>query len=97
MSAKGGRVRALIRVTGVVQGVGYRQSTVFEAERLELSGAVRNLPDGSVEVLAEGASERLERLVAWCRRGPPGARVRAVDVQWQEALGESGPFRIARS
>jgi len=97
VSAKGGQARARIRVTGVVQGVGYRHSTRLEAERLGLSGTVQNLPDGSVEAVAEGEREKVESLVAWCRSGPPAARVRAVDVQWEPALDEGGPFRIARA
>jgi acylphosphatase len=62
----------------MVQGVGFRYSTVREARRLGLSGYVRNLPDGSVEVVAEGEEQVLERLAAWLRRGPPGAHVRQV-------------------
>ena len=97
MKAPGGPVRARIRVTGLVQGVGYRQSTVFEAERLGVSGSVRNLPDGSVEALAEGTRAAVEALVAWCRSGPPGAQVEAVEVWWEPPSGVPGPFRILRS
>jgi acylphosphatase len=61
-----------------VQGVWYRGSARAEARRLGLVGWARNRPDGSVEVLAEGPSERLEEFVEWCRRGPPAARVRTV-------------------
>ena len=71
-----------IRVCGRVQGVFYRGSTVDEARNLRLAGTVRNLPDGSVEVVATGPRERLERLIDWCRRGPPAARVENVDVRW---------------
>ena len=63
------RVRVRVRVTGLVQGVFYRQSTALEAARLGLSGAVRNLSDGSVELEAEGERSAVEALVAWCRRG----------------------------
>jgi len=71
-----------IRVCGRVQGVFYRGSTVDEASSLRLAGTVRNLPDGSVEVVATGPRERLERLIDWCRRGPPAAHVENVDVRW---------------
>jgi acylphosphatase len=85
-----------VHVRGRVQGVWYRQSTADEANRLGLSGRVRNRADGSVEVTAEGAREAVESLVAWCRRGPPAARVEAVEVEWEGAVGEGGPFRVER-
>ncbi len=68
-----------IRVTGKVQGVFYRASAHAEAERLGLGGFVRNEPDGSVYAEAEGEREALDRFVDWCRRGPPHARVDAVE------------------
>ena len=92
----GSRVRARLRVTGRVQGVFYRQSTVTEAGRLGLAGSVRNLSDGSVEVVAEGARDAVEGLVAWCRLGPPSADVASVDVEWQAPTGEPGPFAVRR-
>ena len=88
--------RARLRVVGMVQGVFYRQSAADEAARLRLSGTVRNLPDGSVEVVAEGPREGVEALVEWCRRGPPAARVEAVHLAWEEPAGISGPFRVIR-
>ena len=90
------RARARIRVTGLVQGVFYRQSTAQEATRLGLSGTVRNLPDGSVEVEAEGPRSAVEALVAWCRRGPPAARVAEVEVAWESPAGSAGPFSVLR-
>jgi acylphosphatase len=68
------------RVTGGVQGVGFRYSAVREALRLGLRGWVRNVDDGSVEVEAEGASPALEDFLEWLRRGPPGAHVIDVEV-----------------
>lgn len=59
-----------IQVTGYVQGVGFRYSTVREARRLGINGFVRNMPDGSVYIEAEGGREQLERLVKWCNEGP---------------------------
>jgi acylphosphatase len=88
------RVRLVAR--GRVQGVFYRASTREQARALGLTGWVRNLPDGSVEVLAEGPRERLERLVAWCRQGPPAARVSAVEPQWSDATGELDEFSVLR-
>jgi acylphosphatase len=88
--------RARLRVVGMVQGVFYRQATADEAARLRLSGTVRNLPDGSVEVVAEGPRDAVEALAAFCRRGPPAARVEAVQVEWEAPAGISGPFRVIR-
>ena len=90
------RVRARLRVTGVVQGVFFRQATADEANRLGVGGAVQNLPDGSVEVVAEGGRPAVEALVAFCRRGPPAARVEAVEIAWERPAGVSGPFAVLR-
>jgi acylphosphatase len=68
------------RVTGRVQGVGFRWSAVREARRLGLRGWVRNADDGSVEVEAEGPPADLEAFLAWLRTGPPGAFVRDVET-----------------
>lgn len=65
-------------ITGRVQGVGFRYATVAAARRLGVSGWTRNLPDGSVEVVAAGPEAALRALTDWCRHGPPGARVQAV-------------------
>jgi len=89
-----GRVHLL--VSGRVQGVFYRQSTVDEARRLGLAGWVRNLPDGRVEVLAEGEREGLEALARFCRRGPPAARVDDVAAEWSALQGDLAPFAARR-
>lgn len=88
--------RARIRVRGLVQGVWFRQSTADEARRLGLEGWVRNLADGSVEAEAQGPRDRVEALVAWCRRGPPAARVEGVEAEWLSPLEGLGAFRVAR-
>jgi len=85
-------VRAQVRITGRVQGVFYRQSTVEMARPLGISGWVRNLPDGSVEALFEGERETVERAVAWCRQGPPRARVEEVSVTWLDGPAEWTEF-----
>lgn len=69
-----------LRIHGRVQGVGYRASARFKATSLGLTGWVRNLPNGDVELLACGAPAALEQLVSWCRQGPPAAHVLSVDV-----------------
>jgi acylphosphatase len=87
--------RVEVVITGRVQGVFYRKSARDEAERLGLKGEVRNLPDGSVELIAEGEQAVLEELIAWCRRGPPLARVEEVSVRWLEAIGGLHTFRVS--
>jgi len=91
-----GEVTCTIRVRGSVQGVWYRGSTVDEARRLGLGGTVRNLPDGSVEVVATGPRGDVEQLIAWCRRGPPAARVESVDVTWHEQPTAFASFQAVR-
>lgn len=85
-----------LRVRGRVQGVWYRASAADEARRLGLAGTVRNLPDGSVELVATGPREAIERLAAWCRRGPPAARVESVELRWHEAPTRFAGFSIER-
>lgn len=70
-----------IRVTGMVQGVGFRWACRREATRLGLTGWVRNLPDGSVEVSVHGDDAAVRALLAWLRSGPPGASVQALGQQ----------------
>jgi acylphosphatase len=82
--------RARVRIRGHVQGVFFRAETRDRARPLGLAGWVRNAPDGSVEAVFEGAPERLESMLAWCRRGPAGARVDDVDVDWETPVGETG-------
>ncbi len=81
-------------VRGRVQGVYFRAATQREAKRLGLSGWVRNRPDGSVELCAEGEEDALKELVAWAHKGPSAARVERVDVRWRGFLGEHPDFRI---
>jgi len=90
MTAK--RIRA--RVTGRVQGVCYRASAADRASELGLVGWVQNAADGAVELEAEGPPERLEELIAWCRRGPPAARVSDVHSEWIDPLGQERAFRV---
>lgn len=86
--------RARIVVKGTVQGVFYRYSTKQAADALGLTGTVRNRPDGSVEVVAEGEEEVVGRLVEWCKQGPKGAFVEHADVEWAENTGGFRDFSI---
>jgi acylphosphatase len=70
-----------ITVSGIVQGVYYRQSTKEKALELGISGIVKNLPDGNVHILAAGTTEQLDQLVQWCKQGPRHAKVTSVDVE----------------
>ena len=72
------RIVRRFRITGKVQGVYFRHSTRIEAERLGIQGVARNLPDGSVEVIAWGAAAAVESLHQWLHRGPRAAHVAAV-------------------
>ncbi len=73
-------------VSGRVQGVGYRYSLCAEAQANGISGWVRNRRDGTVEAVLQGSPEAVERTLAWAKRGPPGARVTAIEVR--DAQGE---------
>lgn len=82
--------RARVRVRGRVQGVYFRADARARARGLGLSGWVSNAPDGSVEAVFEGDAGQVESMIAWCGRGPSGARVDEVAVEWEEPLGERG-------
>ena len=87
-------IRVHLNVVGQVQGVFYRAGARREALRLGLTGWVRNLPDGSVEVIAEGEENQVEKLINWCRRGPPLAIVRSVEVNREPPVNEFETFRV---
>ena len=70
-----------IIVTGKVQGVFFRQSTKDKANRLGLTGQVKNLPDGSVEIIVTGSPEHVFELIEWCKQGPPKANVTSVHFE----------------
>jgi acylphosphatase len=79
---------------GRVQGVGFRYSAIHEARRLGIRGTVANQPDGSVEVVAEGEADRLDRMAAWLRKGPPGAHVRDLRFEWIPYTGRYTDFEV---
>ena len=87
-------VRAHVIVSGRVQGVLFRAETADMAQRLGVNGWVRNLPDGRVEALFEGEKENVAKAVEFCRRGPPGAYVRDLDLRWENWKGEFKGFNI---
>jgi len=86
--------RVHLFVSGRVQGVFFRAHTRDLARSLGLSGFVRNLPDGRVEIVAEGEEKALEKLVSFARQGPPLAQVTGVEVRWEAPTGEFPGFSI---
>ena len=76
-----------LRISGRVQGVGYREGLRYEASKLGVCGWVRNRLDGSVEALLQGPPENVDALIAWARRGPPAALVLRVEIEAPEIDG----------
>ena len=90
MTSTDERVRRRVRITGRVQGVGYRETCRREAQRLGVAGSVGNRGDGSVEAVFEGTSPAVDQMVGWCRRGPRSAHVGNVTVTSEPPTGAAG-------
>ena len=88
------KVRAHVYVSGRVQGVFFRSEIQDEAVRYDVTGWVRNLPDGRVEAVFEGEKENIDKLIEFCSRVPPGARVAKVEVSWETPTDEFKNFKI---
>ena len=88
------KVRAHVYVSGRVQGVFFRANTQRVALQHNVTGWVRNLPDGRVEAVFEGEMKDVEKMIEWCYRGPPAARVSKVDVTWEDYEGNFTGFEI---
>lgn len=86
--------RAHVHIEGRVQGVCFRMETQRAARARELAGWVRNLPDGRVEAVFEGADTNVKSMLGWCETGPPLARVTRVTVDWEPYSGELKGFEI---
>ena len=82
--------RARVVVRGRVQGVFFRAETGERARSLGLAGWVRNNPDETVEAVFQGDRDRVESMIAWCRRGPAAANVEDVEVEWMDTRDERG-------
>lgn len=91
------KVRAHVFISGRVQGVFFRSETRYEAKRRNVTGWVRNLPDGQVEAVFEGEEDDVEKLNEFCGKGPPGAKVTKVQVSWENHTGEYKDFKIRYS
>jgi len=86
--------QALIKITGQVQGVFFRASAREQALKLHLKGHAKNLPDGSVEVLAQGERAQIEQLITWCEQGPTEADVENIQSYWQTPTAPYKGFAI---
>jgi len=86
--------RVDVRVFGEVHYVGFRFSTIEVARDLGLTGWVKNEPDGTVRIVAEGEKEKLENLVTWTKQGPSLAKVEKVETSWENAAGEFSSFDV---
>ena len=93
MSGVTTQIRVRVIVTGLVQGVWFRDSCREVARRENVRGFVRNRADGAVEAEFEGAEMAVERMIAWCRTGPARARVDGVETERISTVGEPG-YRI---
>ena len=82
-------------VSGRVQGVFFRMETKRAADRIGVTGSVRNLKDGTVEALFEADLDRVDAVLDWCRQGPPNADVIDVTVTWHIYTGEFKGFKIS--
>jgi len=86
--------RIHIIISGNVQGVFFRHNTNKVANKLGLKGFVKNLPDGTVEVIVEGDEEKLKELIKFCKKGPEGADVENIEIEQEEAKNEFTRFSI---
>lgn len=81
-------------VEGKVQGVFFRSDTCDQAAKLNVTGWVMNLPDGRLEAIFEGDKENVEKIINWCRHGPPNAYVSKVGIRWENYTGEFKDFGV---
>jgi acylphosphatase len=88
------RIRVHCRISGRVQGVCFRMAARGTAQRLGLNGWVRNIPDGDVDTVAEGPADAVAQYLAWCRKGPPAARVTRVLQHDEPARGDVEGFSV---
>ncbi|MCS7138524.1 MAG: acylphosphatase [Crenarchaeota archaeon] len=86
--------RAHVYISGRVQGVFFRYETKNLADELGVKGWVRNLPDGRVEAVFEGEEGLVKKMIDFCKRGPPGAKVTDIKVEWEDYKGEFERFSI---
>ena len=88
------KVRAHAIISGRVQGVFYRMETKRAADRIGVTGWVKNRPEGTVEAVFEGAKNQVEAVLKWCWDGPRLAKVDDIDVTWEPFAGEFTSFDV---
>lgn len=88
------KTRVHLYISGFVQGVFFRACTRDEARRAGVTGWVKNISDGRVEVVIEGETQDVEKIISWCHIGPPGARVKNVEIIYGQYIGEFTNFEI---
>jgi acylphosphatase len=88
------KIRAHLLISGKVQGVYFRHNTQIVASRHNVTGWVRNLQDGQLEVVLEGDGIDVDHVIKWCKIGPPEAKVEHVDVQYKNYTGEFKEFKV---
>ena len=86
--------RIHLLISGEVQGVFFRASTRRMASEIGVKGYIRNLPNEMVEVVAEGRKPQLDRLIEFCRRGPEGAKVDEISIEWGKPKNEFTNFTV---
>jgi len=88
------KARAHVIISGMVQGVFFRSTLRSRAKLLEISGWTKNTADGNVEAVFEGEKDRVENIITFCWKGPPGAFVRDVQVEWKRPRIDLQGFEI---
>ena len=88
------KTRAHLFISGIVQGVFFRSYTRQEANKKNVKGWVRNLPDGRVEVVLEGEEQDVKEIIEFCRKGPSYAQVKDMKIKWEAYKGEFKSFKI---
>jgi acylphosphatase len=88
------KIRVHLQISGKVQGVYFRHNTQIVASRHNVTGWVRNLEDGRLEVVLEGDELDVGDVIKWCRIGPPGAKVEHVNIQHENYTGEFKEFKV---
>ena len=91
------KTRVHLFISGAVQGVFFRDSAKQVAQSIGITGYVRNLQDGRVELVAEGELDSVDKLVQWCHKGPPAAIVESVTIESEQFNGEFDLFDVKRS
>lgn len=86
--------RVILKIYGRVQGVFFRDTSRIKAREFNLSGWVRNEPDGTIRIIAEGEDKDLRSFIEWCKYGPDNADVEKVDIKWFAFTGEFNDFEI---